>query len=507
MAARFDTTDDLLYLNGALGDTCPVSGDITWCHWLYLVSDRNVTSSVSSRISGQVVPNYYGLRLDATGTGLQTVVDGVAGTASNLNLAQWYHVAYRRTGNTHDLFLDGILVQTQTATPVADSGSQAFTFGGDAVSHTDGRFAHGKCWEAALTAGEIESERLSAQPKRFVNLYGWWPFFPGATERTIDYGGNARTLRVNGTLADEDGPPCSWGGSPIIPLLPKSVAADAGSYALSGTAASVLHKYIVSASAGAYTLTGTAATLRRNLPLVAGAGSYTLTGSTASLLHKYVLTAGVGSYALTGTAAALKHRFAVAAGAGSYTLTGTAAGLRKTWLLGAGAGAYALTGSAATLRRNLPLIAGAGSYTLTGTAATLRRNLPLVAGAGAYTLTGSAVTLTYLSGKTVVAGAGAYSLTGTVATLLHKYIVTAGAGSYSLSGVAAALKYGRVVTIGAGSYTVTGSAAALRKTVRMPAASGSYVLTGNAATLRYSGAPPAATAAEWLIRARRRGRR
>ena len=108
-----------------------------------------------------------------------------------------------------------------------------------------------------------------------------------------------------------------------------------------------------------------------NTTLVAGAGSYALTGTAASLLHGWKVAAGAGSYALTGTDAALNKGQRLTAGAGSYALTGTDASLLHKRILTAGAGSYALTGTAATLRRNLPLVAGAGSYALTGTAATL----------------------------------------------------------------------------------------------------------------------------------------
>lgn len=156
---------------------------------------------------------------------------------------------------------------------------------------------------------------------------------------------------------------------------------------------------------------GTATFLKgsTNKVLAAGAGAYTFTGTAATLTKGHPIAAGAGSYALTGTAASLLHKWKPTALAGSYVLTGTAASLLRKRLLTAGAGSYALTGTAATLRRNLPLVAGAGSYALTGTAASLLHGWKLAAAAGSYALTGATAGLTKSSsvGKVLIAGGNA----------------------------------------------------------------------------------------------------
>jgi hypothetical protein len=86
--------------------------------------------------------------------------------------------------------------------------------------------------------------------------------------------------------------------------------------------------YVLAADAGSFALTGTAATLKHGYAVAAGAGSYALSGTAASPLHQWKVAAGVGSYVLTGTAASLLHQWKVVAGAGSYALTGAAATLR-----------------------------------------------------------------------------------------------------------------------------------------------------------------------------------
>lgn len=283
----------------------------------------------------------------------------------------------------------------------------------------------------------------------------------------------------------------------------KTLAADAGSYTITGTAATLKVARKVVADAGAYSVTGTAATLKHGWKISAGTGSYAVTGVAASLLHAKKLSGGAGSYALTGTdatlrkgltlpvdpgsytfagiAASLLHNWKLTAGAGSYAVTGTAASLLHNWVLTAGAGSYQFTGTNATLRRNLPLIAGAGSYSISGQAASLLRGWKLSAGAGSYAITGTNAAL--LKGQTLAAGAGSYSVTGTAASLLHGWTLSAGVGSYQITGTNATLTRDLPLIAGAGSYAISGQAASLLHAWKLPAGAGAYTVSGTAASL------------------------
>jgi hypothetical protein len=87
----------------------------------------------------------------------------------------------------------------------------------------------------------------------------------------------------------------------------------------------------VAAGAGSYAISGGAATLSRTRKLVAGGGSYALTGTDITVRQSvYRLTAASGSYAVTGSSASLLKAGKLAAAAGSYAITGTAAALTKT---------------------------------------------------------------------------------------------------------------------------------------------------------------------------------
>lgn len=271
-------------------------------------------------------------------------------------------------------------------------------------------------------------------------------------------------------------------------LLRPGIIAGAGSYALTGTAATVKHGWRPAADVGSYALTGTAAAARKGYMVAAGAGAYAVTGTAASVLHKDVLAAGAGSYVITGTAASVLHSWKAAAGAGSYSITGSDVTLTKgaapAKSLAAEAGSYILSGSAASVLRGLKVAAAAGSYSLSGTNAALLHASKIAAAAGSYSLNGSAATP--VNSHHVSAGAGSYALTGASAGLLHKWKAAAGTGSYSLTGssVSLTLRSDKFLSAAAGGYALTGTAAALRQAHKIAAdVSASYALTGTSSAL------------------------
>lgn len=125
----------------------------------------------------------------------------------------------------------------------------------------------------------------------------------------------------------------------------------------------------LSAEAGSYAFTGTAATLRKTWVLSAEAGSFAVTGTAASLELGRKVTADAGSFAFTGVDATLNKGRSLVADAGSYAVTGTDADLLKTWILTADAGSFAFTGTDANFTLVKTLVAASGSYEFTGTEA------------------------------------------------------------------------------------------------------------------------------------------
>ena len=97
--------------------------------------------------------------------------------------------------------------------------------------------------------------------------------------------------------------------------------ADSGSYAISGTAATLLHHRVLNAEAGAYVLSGTAATLLHNRVLQAESGAYALAGTDATIVYTpsgtvYTLNAESGAYSITGADASFLYTSNASAGGG-----------------------------------------------------------------------------------------------------------------------------------------------------------------------------------------------
>lgn len=173
--------------------------------------------------------------------------------------------------------------------------------------------------------------------------------------------------------------------------------------------------------------------------VVAASGSYALTGTAATLKVARKAAAAAGSFSLTGTAATLKVGHKVAAAAGSFAVAGTSVALLEARKLSAESGAFDLAGTDASLIEARKVAAEAGAYALTGADAGLRVSRRVVGQAGSFDLSGSDVAITIFAGLGLSAGAGSYALTGQPASVLRTRLVTAEPGAFSLSGADAHL--------------------------------------------------------------------
>jgi len=276
-----------------------------------------------------------------------------------------------------------------------------------------------------------------------------------------------------------------------------TMAADAGSFTLTGQAVSLLADRKVTAAAGAFALSGQEVTLTGPSRLEAGTGSYTLTGQDVGLTKTYLpLDAAAGSFTLNGQDVSLLADLKIDAEAGAFSLSGQDAGLYRHLVLTAAAGSYALTGQDAALLRQYPLIAGTGSFTLSGQDVAFLRDYLLSASAGSFTLSGQSASL--LADRKLDAGAGSFTLTGQDATLGKSFFITADAGSFTLTGQDAALtKTWLPLEAGAGSFTLTGYAVLLviDSTFLVLTLEGSDVSAGTIITLEETSAVPSTSIA------------
>jgi hypothetical protein len=107
-----------------------------------------------------------------------------------------------------------------------------------------------------------------------------------------------------------------------------SLNAAAGSYAVSGSSATLTLTQTINAASGAYAVTGSNIGVALAISLVASAGSHVITGAAATLTTglSYFLTIDAGAYGVTGAAATLQPSSAMLnAAAGSYAVSGVAA--------------------------------------------------------------------------------------------------------------------------------------------------------------------------------------
>lgn len=185
--------------------------------------------------------------------------------------------------------------------------------------------------------------------------------------------------------------------------------------------------YTLDCDAGSFTLTGQAATLTTQFKTDADRGTFTLTGIDAELKQGYGIVAEVGSFTLTGYSADLTAAQSLLAETGAFALTGYDAGLTAGYQIAADLGAFALTGFDADFAAALSMAADAGAYSLTGQDAGLVLALTLDAGAGTYTLTGYDVSLTF-SGWSQVPADGTWANQIDTAT----WVTQSGSGSWTV---------------------------------------------------------------------------
>lgn len=240
MAVRFDAVADRLLRTTDLLD---YNATYTWMAWIYLVSDLNAISTfyefnTNDTSNGDVLrtpTDGTTLRLNVINAGAPTSADG-----TNLSVATWYHLAMvRESATSCKVYLNGVLDITNTRDITGRTAATRMEHGARLSTNTnrsDSRVAAIKAWSTNLTQAEIQNEIYTIRPQKTASLYGFWPCFPGATERLKDYSGNGRNWTEAGTLTDEDPPAVSWGE--VVWLV--SFQAPAGPAALTVSASETI---------------------------------------------------------------------------------------------------------------------------------------------------------------------------------------------------------------------------------------------------------------------------
>jgi phage gp45-like len=341
---------------------------------------------------------------------------------------------------------------TVSSTSAGLTGAHAVSVSGAAAIYTNAATTFDGAGDPTVT--------LSALSANSAVLAGLWIFAQAATPADpagfTGLGGGNTTAPGNGTLE-------SWQDS-TAPAT--SVAWISGGTRTIGVAIEVFK-----AAASAY-------------DLVADAGSYAVTGSAADLEYGRRIAADPAAYAVTGSAAALEYGFRIAADPGAYAVSGAAVDLELGREVIADPGSYSVAGSAADLEYGREVVADAAAYAVAGQDASLEYGFRVAADPASYAVTGSDVSLTYLAANKITADPGSYAVTGTDVALEYGFRVAADPGAYAVTGALVDLELGRRVVADPAAYAVTGADVALEYGRRIAADAGAYAVSGADVALR-----------------------
>ena len=211
----------------------PNAATLSFCGWFRLTSDRNdYQNFFFSEHVGFGSQDIF-LSTDSDGTTLKLFDGSASLTGANLTVGTWYFIGFARS-NTSRILVYAPL-GTAALTQATDSSTQTISATHSAIwgmtdvynEWVDGSVAFMKLWSGVqLTIDDFARERWSILPRRTSSLYAFWPCFPGASLRLLDYSGNGRAWTGNGTLTDEDAPPVSWGRSGVRAIIPPAAAAS-----------------------------------------------------------------------------------------------------------------------------------------------------------------------------------------------------------------------------------------------------------------------------------------
>jgi hypothetical protein len=199
----------------------------------------------------------------------------------------------------------------------------------------------------------------------------------------------------------------------------------AGSYLISGNAATLKWNRLISFNAGSYAVTGNNVNLTKGYKLTIEAGSYSVSGNDVNLKADRKLSVEAGSYSTTGNAIDLRKGYKLTVENGSYVVNGENVSLRFNRKLTTELGTYSYSGNNTSLLYGRRISIEQGSYSTSGNAVDLLRGLRLAIEQGSYLVTGNSVTLTHGQGSsyTLSIEAGSYQLTGNDVELIHAEVV------------------------------------------------------------------------------------
>jgi len=190
-----------------------------------------------------------------------------------------------------------------------------------------------------------------------------------------------------------------------------SLSLDAGSYSVTGYAASIAITIAVALGSGSYAVAGHDLSVSFSRAVSLDSGSYSLTGYTADFSLGNALNLDAGSYSISGNDVVINTSIAYGIDAGSYSVTGNDLEISLAQQVLLDAGTYSATGHDVSVSSDEAINLDAGSYALTGNDLTLNTAIQYNLDAGSYALTGNDLTVGIAAGNINLAS-GSYSLFG-----------------------------------------------------------------------------------------------
>lgn len=217
MAVRLDADTDELSRTANLGD---YTTGITIMGWFYMDSEVTANYEVFVSLRDTLFNDFISVYADPFYSPAPIIIESDGGTheAGTMPVDMWVNVCLRiasasdarvyvngvQGGGVHDPSLDSI---------------ERYSVGNLEGPYFNGRIAHVKAWDTALTDAQIFDEAAITYPRNaLASLNFYWPL-DSATD-TADYGPNGRNPTISGTLTTEASPPFT-----ILTLTPATLQA------------------------------------------------------------------------------------------------------------------------------------------------------------------------------------------------------------------------------------------------------------------------------------------
>lgn len=206
MPIRFNASGDFLSItSGEIDCNAPY----TWMTNLNIVTLPGADANIMG-MDGNTL--FELVQVDSSNRLALYVFDsGAPVTGSTLVAGRDYNIAVvRESVASCKIYLDGVLNISSTFNVTGRDNSDYDMFMAAITAGNwplDCRIATVKAWTKAKSNAEIWYESKFVRPMDTSGLYGFWPAFPGTTERVRDCGGTGHNWTANGTLTDESTPP------------------------------------------------------------------------------------------------------------------------------------------------------------------------------------------------------------------------------------------------------------------------------------------------------------